>query len=100
MLLASMKWTEVKDLAFPSLIALVPLGSIEQHSRHLPLSVDTDVITELAQRVEKERPERVVLLPTLWLGHSPHHRFFACLSLDVRTYIGPILFCGQVYEGS
>ena len=91
MQLASMKWTEVKDLAFPNLIALVPLGSIEQHSRHLPLSVDTDVITELAQRVEKERPERVVLLPTLWLGHSPHHRFFACLSLDVRTYMDVII---------
>jgi len=90
MQLASMKWTEVKDLPFPSLIAVVPLGSIEQHSLHLPLSVDTDVIGELARRVEKERPERVVLLPTLWLGHSPHHRFFACLSLDVRTYMDVI----------
>jgi hypothetical protein len=53
MQLASMKWTQVKDLCFSNLIALVPLGSIEQHRRHLPLSVDTDVITELAQRVER-----------------------------------------------
>jgi creatinine amidohydrolase len=91
MQLASMKWTQVKDLCFSNLIALVPLGSIEQHSRHLPLSVDTDVITELAQQVEKERSDRVVLLPTLWLGHSPHHRFFACLSLDLRTYMDVII---------
>jgi creatinine amidohydrolase len=91
MQLASMKWTDVKKLDFANLIALVPLGSIEQHSWHLPLSVDTDVITELAQRVEKERTERIVLLPTLWLGHSPHHRFFACLSLDVRTYMDVIV---------
>jgi creatinine amidohydrolase len=89
--LAGMKWTEVKDLDFPNWIVLVPLGSIEQHSWHLPLSVDTDVITELAQRVERARPQRVMLLPTLWLGHSPHHRFFACLSLDVRTYMDVIV---------
>jgi creatinine amidohydrolase len=91
MQLATMKWPQVKDLAFKNLIALVPLGSIEQHSLHLPLSVDTDVITELARRVESERPEQVVSLPTLWLGHSPHHRFFACLSLDVRTYMDVIV---------
>ena len=99
MQLASMKWTQVKDLCFSNLIALVPLGSIEQHSRHLPLSVDTDVITELAQHVEKERSDRVVLLPTLWLGHSPHHRFFACLSLEPQNLYGchhrPVRFSGS-----
>jgi Creatinine amidohydrolase len=39
----------------------------------------------------EERSDRVVLLPTLWLGHSPHHRFFACLSLDLRTYMDVII---------
>jgi creatinine amidohydrolase len=85
--LPKLKWPEIKQLDFNALIALVPLGSIEQHSWHLPLSVDADIITELAQRVERKRAERVVLLPTQWLGHSPHHRFFACLSLDVRPYM-------------
>jgi creatinine amidohydrolase len=85
--LKKLKWPEVKALDFTRLIALVPLGSIEQHSRHLPLSVDTDIVTELAVRVEAARADTVVLLPTLWLGHSPHHRFLACLSLEVRPYM-------------
>ncbi len=82
-----LKWPDVKALDFSRLIAIMPLGSIEQHSLHLPLSVDTDVVTELAGRVEAARPETVVLLPTLWLGHSPHHRFLACLSLEVQPYM-------------
>src|SRR5207247_5259572 len=85
-----LKWTEVQALDLGHLIAVQPLGSIEQHSLHLPLSVDTDIITELAERVEKARPDKVVLLPTLWLGHSPHHRFFGSLSLDVRPYMDVI----------
>src|SRR2546425_1144524 len=69
--LKKLKWPEVQALDFDRRIALVPLGSIEQHSLHLPLSVDTDIVTELAERVEGARPERIVLLPTLSLGHSP-----------------------------
>ncbi len=88
--LKQLKWPNVKALDFQQLIAVLPLGSIEQHSLHLPLSVDTDIVTELAERVEQCRPDRIVLLPTLWLGHSPHHRFLACLSLDVRPYMDVI----------
>jgi len=47
-----LKWPEVKALDFARLIAIAPLGSIEQHSLHRPLSVDTDIITELSERVE------------------------------------------------
>ena len=56
-----LKWPEVKALDFEKRIAIVPLGSIEQHSLHLPLSVDTDIITELSERVEAARPDTVVL---------------------------------------
>jgi creatinine amidohydrolase len=85
-----LKWPEVKALDFERLIAIAPLGSIEQHSLHLPLSVDTDLITELSERVEAARPETVVLLPTLWLGHSPHHRHLASLSLEIQPYMDVI----------
>ena len=95
--LKKLKCPEVQALDFDRLIALVPLGSIEQHSLHLPLSVDTDIVTELAERVEGARPERIVLLPTLWLGHSPHHRFLASLTLDVRPYMDVIKgLCGSL----
>lgn len=83
--LERLKWPEVHALG--DRVFLVPLGSLEQHGRHLPLETDATIITEIARRIESAQPDQVVVTPTLWLGHSPHHRRFACLSLDVRPYM-------------
>ncbi len=55
---------------------LIPLGSCEQHGHHLPLFVDTIQVTRIAERVEQRLADRVLLLPTLWLGSSHHHKDF------------------------
>ena len=55
---------------------VVPLGSIEQHGRHLPLSVDTTQVTAMAERAQAELGDAALFLPTLWLGCSEHHRDF------------------------
>ena len=31
-------------------VAVIPIGSIEQHGPHLPISTDSDIITEVAKR--------------------------------------------------
>ena len=59
-----------------SLPVVVPLGSIEQHGYHLPLSVDTTQVTAIAERAEKQLGAAALLLPTLWLGCSEHHKDF------------------------
>jgi creatinine amidohydrolase len=48
------------------------------------------IIRDVADRVEELRSEKIVLLPVQWLGHSPHHRRFACVSLDLMPYIDMI----------
>ncbi len=70
----------------------MPLGSLEQHGPHLPLFTDSLIISEIADRVEQLRSSKIVLLPVQWLGHSPHHRRFGCLSLDLIPYVEMI--CG------
>lgn len=55
---------------------IIPLGSLEQHGHHLPLFVDTIQVTSIAQRVEQELGDQVLLLPTQWLGCSHHHKDF------------------------
>jgi creatinine amidohydrolase len=85
MWLERLRWTELDALR--ECVFVVPLGSLEQHGPHLPMMTDTAIITELARRIEKARPESVVVAPTLWLGHSPHHVKFGCVSLDVRPYM-------------
>lgn len=90
MLFDHLAWKETRNLA--GKVFLVPLGSLEQHSLHLPLVTDTAIVSAVSSRIEARDAERVVLLPTQWLGHSPHHRRFACVSLDVQPYIDMI--CG------
>jgi creatinine amidohydrolase len=88
MLFERLKWGELKDTS--SKVFLVPLGSLEQHGPHLPLGTDTWIVSEVARRVEQKAPGEFILLPTLWLGHSPHHQHFGCASIDMRPYMDMI----------
>jgi len=76
MLLGDMTWPDVKALDFDRLIVVLPTGSFEQHGPHLPLTTDTDIVTAIATRLEQQRSDRVLLLPTLWPGLSTHHMHF------------------------
>ncbi len=88
MLFEQLKWRELEDTS--SKVFVVPLGSLEQHGPHLPLGTDSWIVGEVARRVEQEASDEVVLLPVLWLGHSPHHRQFGCASVNMRPYMDMI----------
>ncbi len=57
-------------------VILLPLGAIEQHGPHLSVSTDTDIVTQIAQQIEKILPNEVLLCPTLPFGSSHHHLSF------------------------
>src|SRR5438270_1336118 len=84
------------EMTFPELrlvprdktVVLAPIAACEQHSHHLATWTDTVLVTGVAEGVEQRMPDRVLLLPTLWLGASAHHlRFGATLSAEVDTHI-------------
>ena len=85
MRLEQAKWPDLAGLK--ERIFVLPLGSLEQHGHHLPVFTDSMIIGQVADRVEALRGDRIVLLPVQWLGHSPHHRRFGCVSLDLFPYI-------------
>ena len=58
-------------------LVVLPLGSIEQHSRHLPVGTDAFAAQSVADALEADDPERVLLLPPLWYGASDHHDRYA-----------------------
>lgn len=71
-------------------VAVVPVGSIEQHGNHLPVSTDTilaDTAAHLgAERVADEIP--ILVTPPVWTGLSPHHMDFGgTITLSVETMI-------------
>ena len=90
-----MLWQELTspeiDRLDRDLPVLIPLASCEQHGRHLPVFTDTLETEAIAARVEKLRSDRLVALPTLWLGASHHHIDFpGTLSLPPAAYAGMI----------
>ncbi len=65
-------WQEAQALVKDSKgVAIVPVGSVEQHGYHMPLGCDTYVATTLAE----DAAERTgaALVPPVWFGWSPHH---------------------------
>ncbi|MFD4263281.1 creatininase family protein [Streptomyces sp. NPDC058534] len=92
--LTELTWREVRRAGEDG-IALLPIGSQEQHAGHLPMGTDTLLVEEVVDRAldllsrEASAPE-VVRLPTLPFGHSPHHLFAAAVSLSAAT-LGAVL---------
>lgn len=84
-------YREIKETAEKDgSILVVPVGSIEQHGHHLPVSTDTvladAVATKGAEAVTDRLP--VLVTPPLYPGFSPHHlEFGGTLSLDFETLL-------------
>jgi creatinine amidohydrolase len=65
--------------------AILPLGAVEQHGPHLPLSMDADHADALAVRIAHSLGDALVL-PTIRVGCSEHHLGFpGTLSLRPST---------------
>jgi creatinine amidohydrolase len=43
--------TEILKLTKKKTVALIPVGSIEQHGSHLPVSTDSDIVSHIAKQV-------------------------------------------------
>ncbi|MFB6154289.1 MAG: creatininase family protein [Haloferacaceae archaeon] len=71
---ADRTWPDLGEYVAEESLAVVPLGSTEQHGPHLPLATDHLI----AQGLAREAADRTGFLctPTVNVGVSPHHRQF------------------------
>lgn len=90
-------WADLKAPDFRSLpadlVAVLPIGAIEQHGPHLPLSVDRDLVDVVISRAMPHLgPElNVLVLPTLSITKSGEHdRFPGTLSLSAETLLSTL----------
>jgi creatinine amidohydrolase len=72
--LAEISWTDADALVGKVDVALIPVGSTEQHGPHNPLGTDHLVATAIAKKVGDETG--AVVLPVIPVGVSEHHRQF------------------------
>ena len=86
MQLGERNWTEIGDLV--SRVAVLTLGSLEQHGHHLPLLTDTMIGAEIARRAEAELGDEALFLPPLPFGASDHHRAMpGTVSIGNNVYV-------------
>lgn len=87
---ADLTTTDFAQLDLARIIAVLPVGAVEQHGPHLPLSVDADLVDGIVRAALPHlAPDAPVLfLPTLALGYSPEHAAFAgTLTLKADTVL-------------
>lgn len=83
--LERMTWSEAREHMRATEVALIPVGSTEQHGPHLPLGTDFIAANALAERVAQETG--VVSTPVIPIGVSAHHRqFWGTLTVSPGTF--------------
>ena len=75
MRLAESAWTDADGAGTD--LALVPVGSTEQHGPHAPLATDTLTAEAVANAAAAAYPAEVVVAPAIPYGVSEEHRRFA-----------------------
>ncbi len=94
--LARMTTTDAAQALAGARIAIVPVGSCEQHGPHLTLDTDAAVAEAIARRLASELGDEAVLCPLLGYGLSEHHLSFAgTLTLRPATYLAVV---GDILE--
>jgi creatinine amidohydrolase len=69
-------WPEMKELIARQPVCLLPIGSVEDHGKHLPLDVDNFLISSICEETARRIPEEVLLLPLIPFGFEDHHMSF------------------------
>jgi len=72
--LSTLTWPDARDAIRNASLALLPVGAIEQHGPHLPLSTDWLIASRVAADVARAGDR--LLLPGIPIGVSAEHRQF------------------------
>lgn len=85
--LEEMTWPEVRDALDEARVAILPVGSLEQHGPHLALSVDIAGAEAFSRSLAEAVHPVAVLAPPLKYGISVHHMPFpGTVTLNPETF--------------
>lgn len=85
--LTRMSWPEVRSALETVRLAIIPIGSCEQHGPNMTFDTDAAICHALAERLAQYLHPRALLAPPVPWGISPHHMSFAgTITLRPETF--------------
>ncbi len=89
-------WPEVREAVAEGRVAVLPVGTVEQHGPHLPLVTDVLTATEMSRRALEQMPNQAVLLPSVYYSFNEHHMDFpGTIAVEGQTIINYVTDIGK-----
>lgn len=83
-------WVEIEEYVKRNALIILPVGTVEEHGRHLPVETDAKIAEEVAKAIGEEMKDEVPLLvmPAVWSGYSPKEmtRWPGTMRLRIRVF--------------
>lgn len=84
-------WPQIGALDRDRTIVVLPVGSVEQHGRHMPTGTDTYLADAVSSAAAELADVEVAILPSPWYGLSAHHMHFpGSITLSADTMMAMI----------
>jgi creatinine amidohydrolase len=93
---AEKTWEEIEQYVKDDGLIILPVGTIEEHGKHLPVETDSRIATEVAKAIAEEvyKDVPVLVMPTVWSGYSPK----AMNKWSGNMRIRPRVFTDMIYD--
>ena len=81
-------WPEMKTAIArkPQPVVAVPIGAVEDHGPHLPLSTDNDILEAVLSAAGRRAEGDLLVLPVIPFGLDEHHMDFpGTIAIDIQT---------------
>jgi creatinine amidohydrolase len=89
-------WPEIKEAVVQNRVAVLPVGTVEQHGPHLPLVTDVLTATEMSRRAVESVPEEAILMPSVYYAFNEHHLDFpGTIAVEGPTFVNYITDIGK-----
>jgi creatinine amidohydrolase len=95
-------WPEIRDAVAGRRVAVLPVGTIEQHGPHLPLITDVLTATEMSRLAVERIPSEAVLLPPVFYAFNEHHLDFpGTIAVEGVTFVNYVtdIGCSLAHHG-
>lgn len=94
------KWEDIKDYLSEKTTIILPIGSVEQHGKHLPLGTDSILSQDIALDLAKETD--TLIASPIWYGWAPHHMAYpgtVTLRPETLTQLVEDVLNSLIYHG-